>query len=288
LPAFSLKMKVLLLSILCFLLSPSAQASLEIILSTTTPLPGESLRLIAEGVTPTEKTRVIFHKGFYPLFTIGPDAQRALIGVKLDAMPGSYGYKIQQFMKRVGRWETISEGSVEVASRTFVIENINFSKTKSDLQRWEKQESARIRKLLMTVTQDQNWEGTFDFPVQGPIVGEFGLKRMRNGKAAGFHKGYDIKAKTGTPILAPAAGTVLMAATLKAHGKTVLVNHGQGVMTIYLHMSSMSVVPDQKVVKGQKLGAVGSTGLSTAPHVHWGLYVHGVAVDARPWTETEF
>jgi murein DD-endopeptidase MepM/ murein hydrolase activator NlpD len=282
---------VVVISALCFLLSalPVKAASLEVLLSTPSPLPGESLRLIADGVTPTEKTRVVFSKGFYPLFTIGPDAQRALIGIRLDAVPGDYDYKIQQYMKRVGKWETISEGSIEIASRTFVTENVNFSSEKNALMKWEKQESARIRKLLMTVTPDQHWEGTFDFPVEGPIIGEFGLKRLRNNKVeAGFHKGYDIKAKTGTPILSPAAGTVLMAASLKAHGKTVLVNHGQGVMTIYLHMNSMSVVPDQKVVKGQKLGTVGSTGLSTAPHVHWGLYVHGVAVDAKPWTEIEY
>ncbi len=271
------------------LFTAPAYSAVEILLSTPTPLPGESLRVIAEGVTPQYKTRIAFNKGFYPLFTIGPDAQRALIGIKLDAVPGPYDFKIQQFGKKSGKWETITEGRVDIATRTFVVETVNFNSAKSALMKWEKQESARIRKHLTTVTPDQNWEGTFDYPVKGPIVGEFGLKRMRNKTInAGFHKGYDIKAPSGTPIHAPAAGTVLMAATLKAHGKTVLINHGQGVMTIYLHMKSMSVVPDQKVVKGQKLGLVGSTGLSTAPHVHWGFYVHGVAVDAKPWTENEY
>lgn len=271
------------------LLAWPAQAAVEILLSNSAPIPGDSLRVIAEGVTPQYKTRIAFNKGFYPLFTIGPDAQRALIGIKLDAVPGPYDFKIQQFGKKSGLWETITEGNVTISSRTFVVETVNFNPTKTALMKWEKQESARIRKLLMTVTADQNWEGTFDYPVKGPIIGEFGLKRLRNKTIeAGFHKGYDIKAPEGTPILAPAAGTVLMAATLKAHGKTVLVNHGQGVMTIYLHMKSLSVVPDQKVVKGQKLGLVGSTGLSTAPHLHWGLYVHGVAVDPKPWTENEY
>ena len=265
------------------------QASVEILLSTSTPLPGEALRVIADGVTANERTRVALHKGFYPLFAIGPDAQRALIGIRLDAVPGLYDLRIQQYQKRLGKWGTISEGSVQVATRTFVMETVNFTSEKSALFRWERQEGARIRKLLLTVTPEQHWEGTFDYPVDGPVIGEFGLKRVRNKTInAGFHKGYDIKAKSGAPILAPAAGTILMASTLKAHGKTVLVNHGQGVMTIYLHMNSMSVVPDQKVVRGHKLGTVGSTGLSTAPHVHWGLYVHGVAVDPKPWTETEF
>jgi murein DD-endopeptidase MepM/ murein hydrolase activator NlpD len=279
-----------ILSALCLLGSAlPLSAAPEILLSASSVQPGQTLRVIAEGVTSNEKTRLSFAGGFYRLFPIGPDAQRALVGVRLDAVPGPYTIKFQHFSKSLGKWETISESPVEISSKTFTIENVNFISEKSELMRWEKKESARIRQLLAAVTGEQLWEGMFSYPVEGPIIGEFGIKRLRNNKIpAGFHKGYDIKAKEGTPILAPAPGVVLLASSYKAHGKTVLVNHGQGVMTIYLHMKSMSVVPDQKVVKGQKLGQVGSTGLSTAPHLHWGLYVHGVAVDAKPWTETEF
>ncbi len=105
---------------------------------------------------------------------------------------------------------------------------------------------------------------------------------------AGFHKGVDLLAPKGTPLLAANSGTVVLASNFKAHGKTVLVNHGQGVMTIYLHMDSIAVQPRQKVRKGQAMGKVGSTGLSTAPHVHYQVFVHGVPVDPAQWVHSEF
>ncbi len=284
----------------CILLSAlPLHASLKLLLSTTTVLPGESVRLEADGVTPNQQIRLEFFNkedganasrpSFYPFFSIGPDAQRALLGIRLDAEPGSHNFRIQEYRKRPGKWVTITQDKIEISSRTFPIENVNFAPEKTALMRWEHQESARLHKLMMTASPDQYWEGLFDYPVQGPIIGEFGIKRVRNGTIdAGFHKGYDLKAKSGTPVLASAGGVILLASNLKAHGRTVLINHGQGVMTIYLHLKSYTVKPGQKVVKGQKIGAVGSSGLSTAPHVHWGLYVHGVPVDGKVWTETEF
>jgi len=282
--------KVLLLSALCALLSAlPLWAAPKILLSSPAILPGETLRVEIDGLAPNEQTRLAFTKGFYRMFVIGPDAQRALIGVRLDAVPGRYPLRLQRYNKNPGSWQNIGEEWVEISSKTFVIETVNFNEEKTALFKWEHQESARIHKLLLALTADQLWEGTFDFPVQGPIIGEFGLKRVRNGTIdAGFHKGFDLKAEKGTPALASSNGVVLLAASLKAHGRTVLINHGQGVMTIYLHLNSIAVKEGQKVVKGQKVGAVGSSGLSTAPHVHWGLYVHGVPVDPKPWTESEF
>jgi murein DD-endopeptidase MepM/ murein hydrolase activator NlpD len=261
----------------------------RILLSSKSVPPGETLRIIADGVEPQEKMRVAFAKGFYPLFAVGPDAQRGLIGMRIDAEPGPYELKLQQYSKKTGRWETFSVDTVEIATRTYTIEHVNFKPSTKALQKYEHQESQKIRKLLLAQNPEQYWEGLFDYPIKGPIIGEFGVRRVRNGVTSGYHKGYDLKGAAGTPILAPAAGVVMLTApNFKAHGKTVLVNHGQGVMTIYLHMSAIAVTQGQKVVRGQKLGLVGSTGLSTAPHLHWGFYVHGVAVDGKTWTETEF
>jgi len=160
---------------------------------------------------------------------------------------------------------------------------------KTTLMKAEHRESAKIHQANLYLSRDQQWEGLFMYPVEGKVIGEFGLKRMRNGTIdAGFHKGIDLRAAKGTPVLAANAGTVVLAAHFKAHGNTVLINHGQGVMTIYLHMQSIKVKLHQKVHKGQAIGKVGSTGLSTAPHVHFQVYVHGVPVDPAPWTETEF
>jgi len=171
----------------------------------------------------------------------------------------------------------------------FTIENINFVAEKTALMTSEHRESVLIHQANQYLSRDQQWESVFMYPVEGKLIGEFGLKRMRNGTInAGFHKGIDLRAEKGTPVVAANAGTIVLASNFKAHGKTVLINHGQGVMTIYLHLSSISVKLRQKVNKGQEIGKVGATGLATAPHVHYQVFVHGVPVDPKQWVETEF
>jgi murein DD-endopeptidase MepM/ murein hydrolase activator NlpD len=225
----------------------------------------------------------------YPLYDVGPDAQRALIGIRLDAKPGVYPLTLRK-SPASGPMDLPKEPfQIELASRTFTVENVNFTSDKTTLMQSEHRESLLIHKKNQYLSRDQQWEGTFMYPVDGPVIGEFGLKRLRNGTIdAGFHKGVDLRAGKGTPVLAANTGTVVLAQTLKAHGKTVMINHGQGVMTIYLHMQHLSVKDHQKVHKGQEIGKVGSTGLSTAPHVHFQVFVHGVPVDPKQWVESEF
>ena len=282
--------KCVLFSFCCLIFaSVPSRASVNVLFSTTSIQPGETLRIETDGIASNRRLRIFIHKSAYPFFPIGTDVQRALVGIRLDAAPGKFPVHVDVQANGAPDWQTVYQGTIEISSKTFPTETVNFNPEKTALFRWEHQESARIHQLLLYLTNDQSWEGMFDYPVQGPVIGEFGVHRIRNGNIdAGFHKGVDLKADKGTPILASSSGVVLLAAVLKAHGRTVLLNHGQGVMTIYLHMNAITVKPGQKVVKGQKIGIVGSSGLSTAPHVHWGLYVHGVPVDPKPWTETEF
>jgi lysostaphin len=243
-----------------------------------------------DGLSPEAKCKIVFAGKSYPLFVIGPDAQRALIGVRLDFKPGPYSLTLKATPANVARVELPgAPWRIDVASRTFVTENVNFSPGKTVLMKAEHKESAKIHRANLYLSRDQQWEGSFIYPVEGQVIGEFGLKRLRNGKIdAGFHKGIDLRAPKGTPVLATNSGTVVMASHFKAHGNMVLINHGQGVMTIYLHMQSIKVKLKEKVHKGQEIGKVGATGLATAPHVHYQVFVHGVPVDPKQWTETEF
>ncbi len=253
--------------------------SSEVVLSTTALLPGQTLRVEVDGVLPEARLKASFLGKSYPFFVVGPDSQRALIGVPLGQDPGVFSLSIKGLVSR----------DVVVATRTYVTENVSFSPAKTALMTAEKREGAIIGRQKKRLSREQGWEGLFGEPVKGPIIGEFGLKRLRNKTiVAGFHKGADIRAAAGTPVLAANAGVVLLASSFTAHGKTVLSNHGQGVMSIYLHMQKLLVRPGQKVRKGEVIGLVGSTGLATAPHMHWQVYVHGVPVDPAQWLETEF
>lgn len=262
-------------------------AAPQVIFSTRTILPGETLRVELDGVTAETKLKIQFRDKTYPLFPVGPASQRALIGIPLSAIPGDHPLTVlagtsQALIGEGGPWV------IHVSTRTFEIENINFKPEKNVLRAFEHKESLRIRKAARHLTPEQSWEGLFAPPVDGATIAPFGLKRMHNGKIpAGFHNGIDLRAPQGTSAKAANAGVVELAANFKAHGKVVMINHGQGVMTIYLHLSAISVHPGQQVARGEPIGKVGSTGMSTAPHVHWQIFVHGVPVDPTAWIEKE-
>ncbi len=275
---------------LLYALPLSAQPA-KVLLSTTSLQPGETLRIEVDGQLPAARLKVLFDGKAYPLFAIGPNASRALIGIKLDAKPATYGltFKAIPYTNLPADALPSEPFMIEVTTKIFITENVNFAPEKTALMKSEHKESAIIHQANLYLSRDQQWEGLFRYPVDGPVIGEFGLKRLRNGTIdAGFHKGIDLKADKGTPVLATNSGTVVLASNFKAHGKTVMINHGQGVMTIYLHMQSISVKVKQKVHQGQEIGKVGSTGLATAPHVHYQVFVHGVPVDPKQWVETEF
>lgn len=124
------------------------------------------------------------------------------------------------------------------------------------------------------------FRGTFIKPVaQYTLTGEYGSRRTYNGEERSWHKGADFAAPTGTPIKAPAAGVITLARDTFFNGNLIILDHGQGLFTIYAHLDSMKVNAGDSVAQGQIIGAVGTTGRSTGPHLHWGAYWHNVALD---------
>ncbi|WP_066096312.1 M23 family metallopeptidase [Xanthomonas massiliensis] len=121
----------------------------------------------------------------------------------------------------------------------------------------------------------------FVWPVTGRISGRFGNARVYNGQAAGAgHSGMDIAVPTGTPVKAPAAGVVTFAAPdLYLTGGTLLLDHGYGISSNFLHLSRLDVKPGDRVEQGQVIGAVGATGRATGPHLHWGMNWFDVRID---------
>ncbi len=127
------------------------------------------------------------------------------------------------------------------------------------------------------------WDGPFRVPVAGPVASPYGVRSLYNGQPRGHHLGVDIRAAAGTPVRAAHAGVVVLAERLPLGGNTVIVDHGAGVFTSYLHLASLAVQPGERVRASQVVGFVGSTGLSTAPHLHWAVRVNGVPVDPLQW-----
>lgn len=122
----------------------------------------------------------------------------------------------------------------------------------------------------------------FSWPVEGRISGRFGRARVYNGKPGSPHSGMDIAAPDGTPIKAPAAGVVTFAdPDLYITGGTVLIDHGHGIGSNFLHMSRLDVKPGDTVEQGQVIGAVGATGRATGPHLHWGMTWFTTRIDPQ-------
>ncbi|MBU8976166.1 M23 family metallopeptidase [Lysobacter sp. MMG2] len=120
----------------------------------------------------------------------------------------------------------------------------------------------------------------FVWPVKGRISGRFGNQRVYNGVPKSPHSGMDIAAPTGTPVLAPAAGVVtFVGPDLYLTGGTLLLDHGHGVSSNFLHLSRIDVKVGDRVTQGQVIGAVGATGRATGPHLHWGMNWFDVRVD---------
>ena len=130
--------------------------------------------------------------------------------------------------------------------------------------------------VLQTLSPMQEWRGSFVAPVDAPISGVFGVQRVFNGSVQSTHQGLDFRVTTGTPVAAVNTGKVLLARPMFFEGNCVVLDHGQGLLTLYLHLSKFSVKEGETVEKGQQIGLSGGTGRATGPHLHLSVRWQGV------------
>jgi murein DD-endopeptidase MepM/ murein hydrolase activator NlpD len=129
-----------------------------------------------------------------------------------------------------------------------------------------------VRKAREALSAEPFWRSGFIWPAAGRISGVYGSQRILNGKPLRPHFGVDVAAPTGAPVRAAAAGTITLAhGDLYFSGRTVIIDHGLGVSTLYIHMHELRVATGDRVAQGQIIGTIGTTGRSSGPHLHWGL-----------------
>ena len=138
-----------------------------------------------------------------------------------------------------------------------------------------------------TVSAQREWKGSFERPVTADISDVFGVQRVFNGAVQSTHQGLDFRVPTGTPVSAVNSGTVILARSLYFEGNCIVIDHGQGLLTLYLHLSEMRVKEEDHVTKGQLIALSGGTGRATGPHLHlavrWqGTYLNPAGLLALP------
>jgi murein DD-endopeptidase MepM/ murein hydrolase activator NlpD len=218
-------------------------------------------------------------------FSMNPDsagkAYEALLAVDMDTKPGKYQVKVQG-RDQEGK-SLAGASSLEVKKVSFKTQTLSLPSSMVDLDPTTLErvnaESQRVEAVFQRTRKEKLWKGRFLRPVPGEISTPFGLRRVINRQNKSPHSGVDLRAEEGTPILASNAGSVILVDDFFFSGKSVILDHGQGVYSMYFHLSEILVREGEKISKGDVLGQVGSTGRSTGPHLHWGVRVRGAKVD---------
>ena len=212
------------------------------------------------------------------LVTKNDDRHIAVIGLPLATKPGRY------FVTATDRQGNTLNVGFEVADKHYEEQHITIkdkrkvTPEKRDMERITR-ESKQINAALRHWSDAEHVVLEFQKPVSGPTSSPYGLRRFFNEQPRKPHSGLDIAAAEGTPIRAPAPATVLDTGDFFFNGNTVLLDHGQGLVTMYCHMRKIGVKPGQSVNTGDSLGEVGMTGRVTGPHLHWGVSLNDARID---------
>ena len=208
----------------------------------------------------------------------------ALAGVPFETKPGKYSIEL--------KGERAATKTPLNFTRTFIVARASYPQIKVTLtvekkftepnpeQQQQVEESKKIKQdYLNRVTADREWDGNFAAPANAAISDVYGSQRIFNGKAQREHQGLDFRVPTGTPVAAMNQGTVLLARFLYFEGNCVVIDHGQGLLTLYFHLSEFKVKEGDSVKRGQEIGLSGGTGRATGPHLHVAVRWQGTYLD---------
>ncbi|HKW38249.1 MAG TPA: peptidoglycan DD-metalloendopeptidase family protein [Burkholderiales bacterium] len=239
-------------------------------------VPG-GIAVVCVGRSPDPAPEVIF-EGQRVLVTRAGDAWQAVVGLPLALKPGAHELSVMRDDK-TERTVRFRVGAREYDKQYVTLANKRQVDPEPDDLRRISREQDLLARAFSTFSDFESDGLGFDLPSSGRISGGFGSRRFFNNEPRLPHSGLDIAAPEGTPINAPAAGRVLETGDFFFNGLSVVLDHGQGVITMYNHMSRIDVTKGERVARGERIGLVGRSGRVTGPHLHWSVSLNNARVD---------
>lgn len=210
----------------------------------------------------------------------GPLEWRGLVAADLGAKPGAYNVDVtgaDTTGAAGGGKTTLTVVRKQFETRRLRVGGEFVNPPAAEAERIAS-EAMRLAAIFTHATP-RAWRGTFQVPVPGTATSSFGRLTVLNGEPRGRHQGADFRAATGTPVVAPNAGRVVLAEDLYFSGNTLVIDHGLGMFSLLAHLSHIDVTEGRDVVRGEMLGLSGATGRVTGPHLHWALRLSEFSVD---------
>lgn len=209
------------------------------------------------------------------------DEYYVLLGIDLTMKSGTYVIDLKCKDKRNRILKTLYK--IKVLKNYYKTQELNLPKEMVDLEgevlQRVREESKRFKKLWEVASGLRYWQGDFILPVRGEVEDNFGWKRIINGKRRNFHSGVDIKADLGDKVVASNDGKIALVGSFYLCGNSVVIDHGQGLYTMYFHLHEVKVRKGDIVRKGEVIGFIGSTGRVTGPHLHWGVRLNKARIN---------
>lgn len=271
----------ILLSLFATVATIRPALSSELSLSSATAKQGEPVEVTYISETEESQPTLTFHGETYKLFPApavdsgdGKFRYTAIVSPSLEWDPGI-------FIMKAGD----ASATLKILDGKFPVNHLTLPKSKNNFVMSPGEEEA-VAAAKATATPERLWTANFSRPSKARVSAAFGIRRIVNGKLLKdyFHSGVDFAGFTGSPVVACAPGKVILAKTgYKLHGNCISIDHGQGVVSFYIHLNKLGVKLGQTVKAGELIGQIGQTGRANGPHLHFSIYVNKQASNPNYW-----